>query len=146
MIAFSLGLASTVGGWWPGERICGVDVSLCDGFLELAHLRPRRVGDTEWEIRLAGFRVTRGAYSVIPLAYYRITLPCFVSATLLGLFPLALWLRHYALTGSISTRRPERDGADSLCPRCKYNLTGNESGRCPECGCPIQGKSIGPSG
>src|SRR5262249_38639865 len=28
-------------------------------------------------------------------------------------------------------RRPVRPGH---CPRCGYNLTGNESGKCPECG------------
>ncbi len=39
--------------------------------------------------------------------------------------------------------------ADPLCPNCLYNLTGNVSGRCPECGTPIdagQGvDSAGPS-
>ncbi|HKQ47296.1 MAG TPA: hypothetical protein VJZ71_04400 [Phycisphaerae bacterium] len=25
-----------------------------------------------------------------------------------------------------------------LCPRCGYNLTGNTSGRCPECGQPVE--------
>lgn len=27
----------------------------------------------------------------------------------------------------------------TLCPHCNYNLTGNVSGRCPECGTPIEG-------
>lgn len=30
--------------------------------------------------------------------------------------------------------RGSRRRALGLCPRCAYNLTGNSSGRCPECG------------
>ena len=30
---------------------------------------------------------------------------------------------------------------DECCPRCKYNLTGNLSGRCPECGSLIIGRT-----
>jgi hypothetical protein len=28
-------------------------------------------------------------------------------------------------------------GAPAICPKCSYNLAGNESGICPECGCAL---------
>lgn len=28
-------------------------------------------------------------------------------------------------------------GRPEVCPQCGYNLTGNVSGRCPECGTPV---------
>ena len=31
-----------------------------------------------------------------------------------------------------------------LCPECGYNLTGNESGDCPECGTPVPKQDCGP--
>lgn len=34
-------------------------------------------------------------------------------------------------------RRRARSRGDSRCVHCAYNLTGNVSGRCPECGTPI---------
>ena len=46
-----------------------------------------------------------------------------VSASALGL----IWFRQ---------RRARRVRA-GLCPRCAYNLTGNVSGVCPECGAPV---------
>ena len=36
----------------------------------------------------------------------------------------------------ISARRSRSSRAE--CPRCGYNLTGNRSGRCPECGRPLE--------
>jgi hypothetical protein len=35
------------------------------------------------------------------------------------------------------THRVRRAPDEPLCPNCQYNLTGNTSGRCPECGQPI---------
>ncbi|MHC4414156.1 MAG: hypothetical protein ACYS0G_02610 [Planctomycetota bacterium] len=40
----------------------------------------------------------------------------------------------------VSGRRPAlkaRFTPEPLCPRCKYDLTGNVSERCPECGAPV---------
>lgn len=35
-------------------------------------------------------------------------------------------------------------GSPDACPECKYNLTGNESGNCPECGTKIEGATPDP--
>jgi 7-keto-8-aminopelargonate synthetase-like enzyme len=41
----------------------------------------------------------------------------------------------YVLAKRINRRRAERE-ARGFCRRCGYDLTGNVSGRCPECGTP----------
>lgn len=42
----------------------------------------------------------------------------------------------WTLIAFIRERRArERIVAESGCPACGYDLTGNTSGRCPECGC-----------
>lgn len=57
-----------------------------------------------------------------------ILLPCFYTSTVIG----ATILLRYLL--------PDRVGLKpGHCVRCDYDLTGNESGRCPECGEQIQG-------
>lgn len=44
----------------------------------------------------------------------------------------------YDLTGNTSGTCPECGTPKSnQCEKCRYNLTGNTSGRCPECGTPI---------
>lgn len=35
--------------------------------------------------------------------------------------------------------RPRRPTPYPACPQCRYNLTGNQSGVCPECGAPVPG-------
>lgn len=58
-------------------------------------------------VRDAGFRVPQGVY--VGLAQVLLTLPA-----------IALLFRKQADTGK--------------CPQCRYDLTGNQSGICPECG------------
>jgi hypothetical protein len=53
---------------------------------------------------------------------------------LLVLLPLAFTLHHRR-----ARTRPRFPSA--LCPHCAYNLTGNTSGTCPECGTPVQQSS-----
>lgn len=59
---------------------------------------------------------------------YFVEVPCWAMVAGLMLMPL-LRLRSYLLA-----RRAQR--LIGCCPRCEYNLTGNSSGVCPECGTP----------
>jgi hypothetical protein len=43
---------------------------------------------------------------------------------------------------ALQSRRPERKIMSPLCRRCSYNLTGNISGVCPECGTRIPGRRV----
>ncbi len=58
-----------------------------------------------------------------------------------------LWLLFAAVGGPVGivfwpARRSHRDGS---CATCGYDLTKNESGRCPECGAVIQGETTLPA-
>ena len=53
-------------------------------------------------------------------------IPLWFVAWLFSLFPMTWFV--------LQIRRKSRLG---LCPRCGYNLTGNSSGTCPECGTPV---------
>lgn len=75
------------------------------------------------------------AHVVIPdsrLEGFAATIPLWIPFILLATYPAAvLLLRLRGRTGRY--RR-----AHALCVKCGYNLTGNTSGRCPECASPIQ--------
>lgn len=77
-------------------------------------------GERVWEvgIEVAG----RRADLEVP------THPAWLAPALLGLPPI-VWLALRARR--LYARRRRRPGA---CRRCGYDLTGNASGRCPECG------------
>jgi hypothetical protein len=47
---------------------------------------------------------------------------------------LAAWLPGYQLLSAVRSRRRRRTAS---CLRCGYDLTGNVSGTCPECGSPV---------
>jgi len=83
---------------------------------------PLRPGDLE---ELAGERMReRDNWRDATLYYVRF--PTWSAAVILGVFPAWAFA-----TGPLRRWRRRRKG---LCVRCGYNLTGNESGRCPECG------------
>jgi len=45
------------------------------------------------------------------------------------------------MTHALALRKAGRHGGGDRpceCSKCGYNLTGNVSGRCPECGTPVQ--------
>lgn len=51
------------------------------------------------------------------------------------LFPIWLFLIPIVIPLTINRRREQKHPAKTLyCEECGYNLTGNTSGRCPECG------------
>jgi hypothetical protein len=53
---------------------------------------------------------------------------------------LPLWLPFLALLiPTLLLWRRDRKPRPGFCRRCDYDLTGNASGRCPECGEPISG-------
>ncbi len=58
-------------------------------------------------------------------------IPLWLVFTLLIFYPAAAFLR-----GPVRRRRRRRRG---LCVQCGYNLTGNTSGTCPECGVAVAG-------
>ena len=61
----------------------------------------------------------------LPLGVHRFRMPFWIPVVLVGLPTVFLWLK-------------DRRISPYHCQRCGYNLTGNVSGICPECGKPIQ--------
>jgi hypothetical protein len=55
--------------------------------------------------------------------------------TIPGLLPVAVFGIYPAINGF---RRLRRRGKSGLCRNCNYDLTGNTSGVCPECGTPLK--------
>lgn len=78
--------------------------------------------------RLVGLSVGRGGETIIYIASIR--LPPLALSGLLATYPTIAFVR-----GPVRRRRRRRRG---LCIRCGYNLTGNVSGVCPECGTEIE--------
>ena len=76
--------------------------------------------DSPWPV--SGFAYSRQPPAANQPGYVRLTLPLWVPAGLTAAMP-CWWL----------IRRPWRR-LPGLCTRCGYNLTGNVSGVCPECG------------
>lgn len=83
-----------------------------------------RTGLTEQEV----MRIAQ-----LPRLSFSIALPLFVWIILTGWYPLFLVVR-----GPLRRRRRARRG---WCIKCGYDLTGNESGVCPECGKPVAPKN-----
>jgi len=78
---------------------------------------------------------------------YRIVKSIFGSGTLFS-FDLALWVVFVGLTtvsGALSlvARRSQKPGH---CCLCGYDLTGNTSGTCPECGSAVPGRAADSAG
>ncbi len=59
-----------------------------------------------------------------PVAEYVLTIP--------------MWLPFALVGGAVGMKfwRNRRRRLQSHCPRCNYDMTGNQSGKCPECGTP----------
>ena len=78
---------------------------------------PRNLQDPRWETD----------------QYATICVPCWFAAFCFALSPACWLLSQYPITAAQKRRR-------GLCGRCSYNLTGNTSGVCPECGTSIPTK------
>lgn len=50
-------------------------------------------------------------------------------------------LMLYGAARRLRSPKPPEDSLQPLCGTCGYSLRGNVSGRCPECGCEIMGRS-----
>ena len=68
------------------------------------------------------------AYNVLRLPVWAVMPAVMLIAGFAGWLPLALYERH------LLRRRLRRHFPGEVCAGCGYNLTGVESGRCPECG------------
>ena len=142
-----------LGGWvgrlngsHTGVIVVGDRVSLIVGvrggwpsrdWIEREHLRAAGNGDslTSYDTTFVGFGVLTGERSwngnqrivvwhkAIALPWWYLLLLVAAAGPLEG-FVRWLWLK----------RRSERRRRAGLCPACGYNLTGNISGVCPECG------------
>lgn len=97
------------------------------GTIEL--VTERRVSscpDSPYHVDFAGFRYSHGHGSHV-ISCVRIALiPKWTAPTAFGVYPVIAFIR-----GPLRRTRRRRKG---LCITCGYNLTGNESGVCPECG------------
>jgi hypothetical protein len=62
-----------------------------------------------------------------------VRVPLWMPYVAFAAYPLAALLR--------SLRKPRRISPASACPTCEYDLTGNTSGTCPECGKPAATES-----
>jgi hypothetical protein len=61
--------------------------------------------------------------------YYQLTLPFWLPTLVFASYPTIVCTR--------SSLRSWRRRRGHKCPACGYDLTGNVSGRCPECGRPV---------
>ena len=90
-------------------------------------LNPKGVPRTAWTSydfgKFTGWRATRGPG---PWAYYTVSIPGWIPAVLLLAYPTVA-----AIRGPLRRQQRRRKGR---CLECGYDLTGNVSGQCPECG------------
>ncbi|MFQ5429465.1 MAG: hypothetical protein ACE5E1_04060 [Phycisphaerae bacterium] len=73
-------------------------------------------------------------YLLALLAPFRRT-PLFLAA---GVWALAIVVGCVVAWLSLRHDLPEKWAAEGKCRQCGYNLTGNVSGRCPECGAALR--------
>ncbi len=62
--------------------------------------------------------------------YTDVIIPTWMLFVVLGSYPLYAWLRH--------TRIRQVRQRTGLCAKCGYDLTGNATGKCSECGTAIE--------
>jgi uncharacterized paraquat-inducible protein A len=84
--------------------------------------------------------------SSLPLAYYpalalvliaAVTRQAWMLIAVIGYVLLVATMSVAASFRAINQRERHRRWQEKLCVKCAYNLEGNQSGVCPECGQPI---------
>jgi hypothetical protein len=138
-------LVAAVGsGWFALRASYGCSCSLADGSLYISYV-PGGWFDASFDLRQS------------TTAHWRWALPAVESSTLNTVGPggtpvpttatiwyvtIPLWLPLLLMAAPTSVAcfrdwwRRYRLTPPGHCPNCGYNLTGNTSGRCPECGAP----------
>jgi len=69
-------------------------------------------------------------YPIYIVSYWNVMFPSWFPVLLFGFYPIVAFYRGPLLRW--------RRGRKGYCKNCNYNLTGNESGVCPECGTEIK--------
>ncbi len=97
----------------------------------------RQARATRWEVSVVS--PSRARYGFIRPIAERVPSLKFSYVSL----PLWLPLLVFAIPTAILWHRDRRRSPPGHCQQCGYDLTGNESGVCPECGVPCQAKAGG---
>jgi hypothetical protein len=105
-----------------------------------------RVGEWDAKISEPLIRLVQGACGIVALYLvfgYLLALPLWLTEHFTGwrldaIIRVVFWLGPGSLYGFLVYRgRRFRPPKHNECARCYYDLTGNTSGICPECGTPI---------
>jgi len=116
-------------GWYPGA----IGVLAAAGIIAVTNLFDEFVSSP----RRGGVRVTFLFFcAALPAVggVYVIRTEPWLALSSFGMSALFLWGACGTLFGWPGFRPP---AAEDECPVCRYNLTGNVSGRCPECGAEV---------
>ena len=113
------------------SRYATLGISVYRGKLRLAILNyPEEEGPfLAWEVPIwQGFHCSRFSLTS-EKTYWELSIPTYGAFAFCVSYPIVA-----LICGPLRRRRRHRKG---LCPACGYDLTGNESRVCPECGKPI---------
>ncbi len=88
----------------------------------------RSVGDGMLDVGYETIRLP------VPESVAHVSLPLWLPAIVLSIAPARLFL---------AARRAHQGSGDVICGRCGYNLRGNVTGVCPECGTEVQVGLVG---
>ncbi len=88
--------------------------------------------------RVTTFGGTGGPGGLVYKRTSSLHIPLIVLLGTLAAYPVSSWA--FAVLRHRSRRRRRREG---WCVKCGYDLTGNESGKCPECGTEIEPRRSG---
>ena len=112
-------------GWYGRD----LDVVCSRGTISIMAFLTRDAPRSTLDITYAGFALDRYSFPVSKTEYcvdYKCTIALALPLVIFALYPLTA-----AIRGPLLRRIRRRRGR---CVMCGYNLTGNTSGTCPECG------------